>query len=396
MRKLITLATLITLMISKDCISQSYEIPNLRAIINAINKVKNASYKSTNYFCYSGDTIPSGEKHYEFFKEYSMPIDTSVGAAFVTFNMEDTTKMILAYDSKIRARIDWEKYEYEKDDFSKNPWPYRTVLAPFFAKSKALIEYILNTNDSIQIDSIFNDNYISYKFSIINERVELVGRLPIHINEIGSNDGVISEYVLWVDKKTLLPYKFQRTLPSNTMIDKIYDLHINNLNQNEFSIANYIPEDMPERKDEKTKSTDAILNTVVNNWYLSDLNNEFHNLKDESSKVYMIDCTSVHCGPCLLSTPYLKELYQKYSKKGFSFVSLYNENEKNYLIKYTKDKEINYDILLAHKNTFDSLQIKLTPTFIFLDKDKVVKKIIYGFENGKTENEIEETIKGLL
>src|SRR5690554_7611733 len=46
---------------------------------------------------------------------------------------------------KMRARINWKENNFETDDFSKNPWPYRAVIAPFFAKSKALIEYALTT-----------------------------------------------------------------------------------------------------------------------------------------------------------------------------------------------------------------------------------------------------------
>ena len=230
----ITLTQVIIGLIS--CSSQTKDLDNLDKVLERIRQIETASYYSTNFFCFSGDTIPIDEKTFEYFNEYTVPADTSVGAYYVKFELSDTTKMIFAYDGKMRARINWKENNFETDDFSKNPWPYRAVIAPFFAKSKALIEYALTTKDSIKIDSVFYKNSVAYKISIFNERVELVGRLPIHISELGSNEGVISEYIIWINRKTNLPYKFQRTLPANTMIEEISNLKINNLNRNNLAI----------------------------------------------------------------------------------------------------------------------------------------------------------------
>ena len=396
MNRLIFLTFIFSLIGSKDCFSQTKTNVSLSNILKEIDKIENASYNSTNFFCYSGDTIPIDNKKLEYFKEYTLPSDTSVGASYVKFDLKDTTRMTFAYDGKIRARIDWEKYNYELDDFSKNTWPYRTVMAPFFAKSKSIIEYAIKTKDSTRIDSTIYDDFIVYKLSIFDERIEFVGRLPIHINELGSNQGVISEYTLWINKGTLLPFKHQRTLPANTIIEEINKLKINNLKRYDFGISNYIPNDMPKRAKKESLAKVNMVDSLAYDWNLSDLENVHHNLSDVSSKVYMINYTSLFCGPCRMSTPYLKQLNEKFNKTDFSFVSLYNENEKKGLLDYVSENKLDYNILLADKQTVDLYGFKLTPTFIFLDENKIVKKVIYGYQKGKTEAEIEQITKELL
>ncbi|TAJ12586.1 hypothetical protein DMA11_12310 [Marinilabiliaceae bacterium JC017] len=304
--------------------------------------------------------------------------------------------MIYAYDGTIQTKVNWKDYCFKTNDFSNNPWPYRTVMAPFFAKTKALIEYVLRTEDSLQIDSIIDKNNVVYKISIVNERIEFVGRLPIHINELGSNEGIVSEYVLYVNKKTNLPFKLQRTLPSNTMIEEISHLKINHLIKDSFSISNYIPSNMPRRSQKEENSNRDLLNSLAFNYKLQDMKGQFHSLEDVSSKVHVINITSLFCGPCNLSIPYLKELNQKYSEVDFSFVSLYQEIEKKGLEKYVNKNELKYEILLSDKQTLESYNINLTPTFIILDSNKKIRKIIYGFRKGKTETEIENAIKQQL
>lgn len=376
-----------------SCETKSKQTISLPLVLENIKQVETASYISASYFCYSGDTVPINGKVFEFYKEYTCPSDTSVGASFIRFEVEDTTKMIYAYDGKIRARINWQENHFETDDFSNNN-PYRIVMAPFFAKSKALIEYALSTEDSLKIDSVVHESNVAYKISIINERVEFVGCLPIHIG--GSNEGVISEYVIWINRKTKLPFKLERTLPANTLIDEINDLKINHLNKENFSISKHIPKDMPRRSGKEQYANEKLINSVAFNYTLKDMDGQLQSLDDVSSKVYMINLTSMYCGPCGMSLSFLKELSQKYDIKDFSFVSLYSEKEKKGLLKYIKEKEITYNILLADKEIEEKYKLSLVPTFLILDKDKKIRIIISGFKKGVTELEIEKAIEKLL
>ena len=325
------------------CKNESINI-NLQIVLENINGIQTANYHSTHYHCYSGDTIPIDENHF-YFKEYTQPSDTSVGAYYVKFDFNDTTKMLFAYDGNIRARINWEDNNYEIDDFSNNFWGFRTVMAPFFSKAKALIEYVSSTTDSIQIDSTDFGTTLAYRFQIINERVELVGRLPIHINELGSNQGVISEYILWVDKETKLPFKFQRTLPANTMAEVIDNLTLNNLDIDYFNIANYIPKDMPPRSSESMGKKSNLLNTLAPKWELPDLKNELYKLDNFSSKIFMINITSIHCGVCKLYIPFLNELKEKHSEELFDFVSLFDVKQKNNIAHYINENNLKYKVL---------------------------------------------------
>ncbi|MBI9069897.1 MAG: TlpA family protein disulfide reductase [Salinivirgaceae bacterium] len=393
--KQLFVATLIVVIFGlTSCETKLTQIISLPVVLENIKQVETASYISSSYFCYSGDTVPIDRKMVEYYKEYASSSDTSVGASFMRFDVEDTTKMIYAYDGKIEARINWQENHFRTNDFSNNS--FRRVMAPFFAKSKALIEYALSTEDSLHIDSIVHESNVAYKISIINERVEFVGRLPIHINELGSNDGIISEYVIWVNRETKLPFKLQRTLPANTLIDEIKNLKTNHLSKENFSISKYIPEDMPRRTGKEQNATEDLINTTAFNYTLQDMEGQFQSLDDVSSKVYMINLTSMFCGPCGMSVSFLKELNQKYDKKDFSFVSLYVENEKKGLLKYIKEKEITYNVLLADKQTEEKYKLSLFPTFLILDKDRKIRKVISGFKKGVTELEMEKAIEELF
>src|SRR5690554_448454 len=85
------------------------------------------------------------------------------------------------------------------------------------------------------------------------------------------------------------------------MIEEISNLKINNLNRNNFAISNYIPVDMPTRTEADNKPKIDLINSIAFNYQLNDLENKSHSLKDISSKVYMINLTSMFCGPCGLS-----------------------------------------------------------------------------------------------
>lgn len=158
MKSLSVIIVLLAVIDFIPCKSQTKDPISLPIVLEKINQIGAATYFSTNFFCYPGDTIPIDEKRYEYFKEYSAPMDTSVGAYYAKFHLADTTKMTFAYDGNIRVKIDWDEYHFQTDDFSENPLPYRTVLAPFFSKSKALIEYALSTEDSLEIDSVVTNN----------------------------------------------------------------------------------------------------------------------------------------------------------------------------------------------------------------------------------------------
>jgi len=386
----------IVLLVLTNCKNETEELISLSNTLDILNQIQSASYNSTFYGCYPGDTIPIGEKKLRYFNEYTFPSDTSVGAVFVQFDLKDTSKMVNAYDGRIKASINWEKYHYVTDDFSKNTWPYRVVMPPFFARAKAIIEYSLNTGDSITIDIIDYGSSFAYKISIFNERIEFVGKLPIHISQLGSNEGIVSEYILWINKATHLPFKFQRSIPNSVMVESINNLETNLLNIDDFSISNYIPQDMPNRAIMDKNPNNTLINTIAQNWNLLDLENISHSLTDVSSKVYMLNFTSMYCGPCKLSIPFLNELSQKYSKDDFDFVSLYKDLEKKHLPDYLNQNQANYEVLISNEQTFKTYQVDIFPTFFILDKEKGIRKIIHGYKKGETEMEIEKTIKELL
>ncbi|OEK04259.1 TlpA family protein disulfide reductase [Roseivirga misakiensis] len=393
MKKL--LLTSLLFLVFTDISNVSQEKGLLSKVLERLEAIESASYVQSHYTVYPDDTVRQRE-YKRLTKEYNLPSDTSVGAAFAKLHLDDTTRMDNAYDGTIKARVDWEEYHYETSDFTKSRWPYRVVVPPFFARAKAIINYVLNTSDSLVIQKTDLKDATKLKISIYNERIEFVGMLPIHITQLGSNEGFVSEYILWINKKSGLPFQFQRTLGDNAMAESIEQIQTNNLNIDNFSISNYIPQDMPKRGSANKFSSDNLINSIAQPWDAVDLKGQPRSSTEASSKVYMLNFTSMYCGPCKLSIPFLNDLGNRFDKNNFDFVSLYQNSEKKSLSSYLKRNAASYHVFLTKRAVFKEYRAELFPTFMILDSDRKIRKIIHGFKEGETEAEIEKAIKDIL
>ena len=107
----------------------------------------------------------------------------------------------------------------------------------------------------------------------------------------------------------------------------------------------------------------------------------------------MIQFTSVSCGPCRASIPFLNQLTAAYKKDDFDFVAIECTSKSlNALKNYQNKNGINYKFLLSTKNVLEEYKIKSYPVFFILDKDYIVQKVIDGYGSGKTDAEIKAII----
>lgn len=156
----------------------------LQKVLEDLSQIKTATYISTSSAYTPYDTIPVYMvDHY--YKEYVNPADTFVGASYVQLLKEDTTRMYFCYDGKMRARVHWDEKTMEIDSFQNNKLPYRPIWAPFFTRAKTIINYVLETKDSLRIETKDFGDSVQCSFSIYDTVVEFIGN---HIMGVGQVD----------------------------------------------------------------------------------------------------------------------------------------------------------------------------------------------------------------
>jgi len=190
MKKTIFISAIISMLLLIECKNDSFnEKEYIQKVITNLEQIKSATYDITTESWAPGDTSASGI-YFRYIKEYNNPIDTTIGASYVSLLQQDTTQMAFCYDGNMRAIA----YEDEKtiviDSFKVRKLPFRPLTPPFFNYAKNILKYALETNDSISIntkdfgDSIFisltiyEDKQVELKFTILKTLHPILEKQP--------------------------------------------------------------------------------------------------------------------------------------------------------------------------------------------------------------------------
>lgn len=372
----------------------------LKTVLDKLNRIESASHYSVGENWNPGDTAASFTQSY-FVKEYRNPSDTTIGSKFVTLDTLTKRRAEFCYDGQMRAIF----YNDDKgiiiDSFKVRPLPFRPLTPPFYNYVTSIIKYALTTNDSISLEMQEKGNDIFVRLTINeNEQVEFFGKayhIPPSPYDFGDNTSI---YEIWISKKSDLPYKVRREMSHNISIETCLYPEFNKLDINSFKASDYFPKDYEIRQygyrldDQKSN---ILLNKKASNWTLQSANNQSISLSDFTSKVLMIQFTSVSCGPCRASIQFLKELQKEYAVTDFDFVAIEStSNNLNALRNYMNRNQFNYKFLLANKEVLADYSIRSYPVFLILDKNRMIKEIINGYGAGTTDNKIRTVINRLI
>lgn len=395
MTKNINFAFFVLLMLSA-CSKPKETNDYLKIVLNKLEKVESASYSSAKEGWAPGDTAASVIMN-QFIKEYNNPIDTTIGASFVSLQQKDTTQMTFCYDGKMRAVV----YEDDKtiaiDSFTIRKLPFRPLNPPFFNRAKNIIKYALETEDSISIKMEETKESVYCRITIFeDQQVEFFGK-ACYMKKNPYNFGeTTSKYEIWIDKSTDLPFKIRREMSHNISVERISNVSLNKIKIENFKASNYFMANYAIASfgsGNKTEKRNNIIGKVAPAWVLQNASANSIALKDLKSKVVMIQFTSVSCGPCRASIPFLNQLTASYKKDDFDFVAIECTSKSlNALKNYQNKNAINYKFLLSTKNVLDEYIIKSFPVFFFLDKDLIIRKVINGYGAGTTDAEIKDII----
>jgi len=387
------------LMLSSTIIFGQSKNEYLKKVLNKLEKVESATYNTIEEGWAPADTAASIIMNH-FVKEYNNPQDSTIGASYVDLLQKDTTQMASCYDGKMKAFVFEEKKEIEIDSFKVIRFPFRPLTPPFFNRTKNIFRYALETKDSILIKIEEQKESVYCCFTIFrNKQVEFFGKAYYIENPYDFGES-ISKYEIWIDKSTDLPFKIRREMSHNISVDIISNVSLNKIKIEDFKASNYFQHDyklVAYGEGNKKRKENKWIGKKAPDWVLVDTNNKPQSLNTLKSKVVMIQFTSVSCGPCRASIPFLNKLTSAYNKKDFDFVAIEcTANSLRALQFYQNKNAINYKFLKSTKAVLKDYEIVSFPMFFILDKNRVIRKVFNGYGETTTDKEIRDTIDKLL
>ncbi len=381
------------------CKNNTNQNDYLRKVLKNLEKIESATYRCTMELWQPGDTVAKST-YCKFFKEYDNPTDSTIGASFIWFDCADTTKFESCYDGNIKAIADHDIKEIATNDFSSWSQPFRPVSPPFFNYAKNIVKYVLNTTDSI--DTKLEDSGDHYYFKLViheDRQVEFFGK-AYHMSK-NSNDPT-SIYELWISKSNDLPYKVRREMSHNISVATCSDVKISEQRINDFNAYAYFPQDYEIRKygeASKTKPKFDLTGQKAPDWTSNDKNGQAVSLSDFKSKVLLINFTGIGCGVCQFSIPFLKSLKDTFKNEDFDLVAIEAWGGKTQSLQnYANKNNLNYNLLCVNDDIIKNYQIggASMPIFFILDEQRMIRKVIDGYNEKTKSKEIMDTITEII
>jgi thiol-disulfide isomerase/thioredoxin len=372
----------------------------LKNVLNNLEKVESATYNNTGEGWAPYDTIASGIMNY-FTKEYNNPLDSTIGASYVSLLQQDTTQMTFCYDGKMRAIVYKEDREIVIDSFKVKRFPFRPFSPPFFNYTKSIIKYALETKDSISIKMEEKKDVIYFCLTIFkDQQVEFFGKAFYMEKNPYDFGEPTSKYEIWIDKSTDLPFKVRREMSHDISVETVSNVSLNKIKNSKFKAADYFQPDyklVAHSTQNQNRKENKWIGKKAPDWTLLDTNNKVQSLNGLKSKVVMIQFTSVSCGPCRASIPFLNRLTSAYNKKDFDFVAIEcSTNSLRALQFYQNKNAINYKFLKSTKAVLKDYEITYFPVFFILDENRVIRNATSGYGEITTDKKIKDAIDELL
>ncbi|HKK12425.1 MAG TPA: TlpA disulfide reductase family protein [Flavobacteriaceae bacterium] len=363
----------------------------LQKVLNNLEQVKSAIYYSTVSGSMPGDT-QKFMTYSRYTEEFFNPSDTLAGSSYFETQQDKTHKTSWIYDGKAFTYLLWDEKRISIDSVP------RRHPTPFFNFTKSIIKYALDTNDSIITDLKDFGDSVKFSLFIPYKCIEFQGKPVAYHDPYVAAKKEFSRYDIWINKSNNLPYRYRRNMLHQTTWQTCKNVELNKKKIENFIVQEYLPKDFPVsiRGKQKIEKVDLTGHTAPD-WSLKDLNNNPISLNDLRSKVLMIQFSGIGCGPCHMSIPFLKKLVSEYDNKDFDFVSIETWSDNVEAMKrYQKNNELNYKFLLSTEEVTKSYQVNGVPAFYILDKNRVIKRIIVGYDKETTDKEILDAIKELI
>jgi thiol-disulfide isomerase/thioredoxin len=369
----------------------------LRKVLSRLEQIKSAEYKSTSIASAPGDTMEF-RTFYSQTEEYFNPVDTFIGSSFGVSMQSGTSSVRWFYDGKAEAFLDLNEKTIMIDSFQTNTLPFRPITPPFFNHAKSMIRYALETKDTISTEIKDYRDSVKISLYIPCKVVEFFGKPFVLDNPYLAKKDSYSRYDIWIKKSDDLPYRIRRNMPHETTWETCENAEFNKIRIGDFIVSEKFPADFSIKFRGETESVkDDLVGKPAPEWVLTDFNHDTISLSKLKSRVLMVQFSGIGCGPCHASIPFLKQLVTDYNSNDFELVSIETwSNNIAGIKRYYDNNSLNYKLLLSAEQTTKAYQVRAVPAFFILDKGRVIRKIIWGYEEGTTDKEIRDAIKKLI
>ncbi|PXY02543.1 thiol:disulfide interchange protein [Marinifilum breve] len=382
-----------------SCVEEYTSADYLKKVVKEMEKIESATYCVEREAWQPGDTSAAfiNKRYVESYRNSS---DTTIGSSWAIFETEEKTHLEFAYDGKIRTLIYDDVKGIVIDSFKVRKLPFRPVTPPFFNYTENIIKYILENNDSTSLEQNDLGEEVYLKLTIYEDRqVEFFGKAHYMPKNPYTFDPT-SIYELWIDKKSNLPRKVRREMSHDISVSSVSGYEFNKQRIKDFVASDFFPKDYEIRQygqKGKKRQLNDLIGKKAPDWILQNDIKQNISLSDLKSKVLMIQFTSVSCGPCRASIPFLKDLSTEYDKSDFDFVAIESTSKNTNVLKsYMKRNDFDYKFLLSTKDVLNKYSISSFPVFFILDENRIVKKVINGYANEKTDKEIRSLINKMI
>ena len=137
------------------------------------------------------------------------------------------------------------------------------------------------------------------------------------------------------------------------------------------------------------------LGSKAPDWSLQTPGGDTVSLSKLRGSIVVLDFWAVWCGPCVAAMPHVQELHEKFKGKGVKIFGLNTwEREENDPVKFMKDKEYTYGLLLESDDVSKAYGVSGIPTFYVIDQNGEIALASSGYS--PNDKSIEKMIEKLL
>lgn len=376
----------------------------LSDVLGNMDKVKSVKYHCVHKTWEPGDKDPIFNEQMEIY-EHVNPEDTVIGYSYIRAFDKEFKQPLSLYDGIVHADIVEQEKEVCIDNFTrKRPLPFRMVQQEAFYYMKAIIDYALNTNDSIilTLKDEGKDYLMELTINMPNQ-VEFFGKAK-YIPENPYTNNPVSVYKIWISKENDMPYRYRREMQHNITEAICSDFLFNPSGMGRIIAEDYYPEGYVRyiRGQEKEKPVADMTGKTAPEWTLTDIGDRKISLSDIKSKVVLLQFIGIGCGPCKISIHFLNRLREKYDNNSLEIIAVETwVKRKSSCENYIRENGIKYRFLTAEEDIIEKLINDYhadsgVPKFYLLDENRSIRKICNGYAENSTDEEIEKEICNLL
>ena len=247
--------------------------------------------------------------------------------------------------------------------------------------------------DSVTVEHYDLQDSTKFHFYFKDKLVDFVGLKPLEFQ----SDGKTSKYELVVDR-SFLPYRLIRRMPHQVTWETCTDIQTSQYLDFEFNAIQQIPAHFKIEgfKMGKQKAYE-LEGQPAPAWKLQEIQGDNIDLGELKHKVILLQFTGIGCGPCHASIPFLKQLGRDKKEADFEILSIETWSQNIAGMERYKDKNnIDYRFLVSTPQVSENYKVESVPIFFLLDKNRVINKVIVGYQKGVTDKTINDAIDRLL